>query len=130
MQIIRFYSLDTMLEPLAKYRTEADKLPEDVKILCRDLVAGIHDCPDIYEFMNTKFAMLDRMMGNGGFERMELVDPANLDAKCTMTFDIVVDINARQVKIFTFNVKPHEEEPFYLKALDADKTYVLGAIIQ
>lgn len=130
MQIIRFYSLVDALEPLAKYRTDADKTADEVKTFCRDLVAGIHDTHDVVEFMNLKFTMLDKYLLQNGWERMEIVDPANLDAKCSMTFDVVIDCNARVVKAFTFNVEPHNEEPFYLKALDVDKTFTLGAIIQ
>ncbi len=130
MQIIRFYSQSDILEPLAKYRADEDRPVDDVKAMCRDLVAGIHDTQDVVEFLNIKFAILDKGMPEKGWARMEMIDPANLDAKCAMTFDVVIDSNAKVVKMFTFDVKPTSDEPFYLKSLNADSTFTLGALIQ
>lgn len=129
MQIIRFYSLTDILEPLAKFGLRADRTPEEVKSLCGDLVAGIHDAPDIIDFLNAKIIMLTEALRKEGYYQMPMIDKENTDAKCALTFDIVIDTNARAVKIFAFKVKPDDDEPgSFIK--ERVETFVLGAIIQ
>jgi hypothetical protein len=116
------------MEPMAKYVTETDKTAEEVKNLCRDLVAGAHACPDAYDFFNAKFIALDKNLADAGFTRAPLVDPENMDARCTFTYDAVVNVDDRSVKVLTFKMTPCAEEPGYAKKYEGQ--YVLGKIVQ
>lgn len=105
MVVLRFYSQDVYLEPLAKYVSEKDPGKKKIQGLCKPLIAGLANIKDAHDVMNARLTDLDKSLIKAGFERVELISTTDYDDMSKGAYDIVMNPNEKTITVLTFDIE-------------------------